>query len=122
VRLLVESLEKEIEIYEKLNDTKTTKFVISQNFLINNNNHSLSVNLKENLSEVMKLRNELLKATIFKDNHVVNYSFDDEKENESANTSPRKLNVNYLKDMDSVLEASSIIFFINEASTKYNSL
>ncbi len=122
MRLLVESLEKEIEIYEKLNDTKTTKFVISQNFLINNNNHSLSVNLKENLSEVMKLRNELLKATIFKDNHVVNYSFDDEKENESANTSPRKLNVNYLKDMDSVLEASSIIFFINEASTKYNSL
>ena len=90
--------------------------------MINNNNHSLSVNLKENLSEVMKLRNELLKATIFKDNHVVNYSFDDEKENESANTSPRKLNVNYLKDMDSVLEASSIIFFINEASTKYNSL
>ena len=56
---------------------------------------------------------KVLKATIFKDNHVVNYSFD-EKDNESANTSPRKSNVNYLKDMDSVLEASSkIIILIN---------
>ena len=66
----------------------------------------LSANLKENLSEVMKLRNELLKATIFKDNHVVNYSFD-EKDYESANSSPRKTTVNFTKDMDSVLEASS---------------
>ncbi len=61
----------------------------------------------------MKLRNELLKATIFKDNHVVNYSFDEDCTT-SANTSPRKSNVNYLKDMDSVLEASSkILLFFN---------
>ena len=74
----------------------------------------LSANLKDNLKEVMKLRNELLKATIFKDNHIVNHSFDEVNDD---NQSPRKnlneimkqTNENYLKEMDSVLEASSIL-------------
>ena len=76
--------------------------------------------MKEHLAEVMKLRNELLKATIFKDNHIVNYSFDENMPKDmsdncsSVNSSPRKYNTtngNYLKEMDSVLEESSTLLF-----------
>ena len=65
----------------------------------------------------MKLRNQLLKATIFKDNHnintILNFSNDDNdgnkspKKSETGFNSLRSSTDNYLRDMDSVLEESS---------------
>jgi hypothetical protein len=59
----------------------------------------------------MKLRNQLLKATIFKDNHnintILNFSNDDNDGKMSGFNSLRSSTDNYLRDMDSVLEELS---------------
>ena len=52
VKLLMQSLDREAEIYQKLNK-----------------NNDSTLNLRQMLHEVLNLRNQLLKATILKENH-----------------------------------------------------
>lgn len=88
------------------------------------------------MNEVIKLRNQLLKATIFKDNHnaaLLNYSFDESylqqnsdfqfnskllnnddssiNKNISKSTQDNSID-NYFKDIESAIEASSIFFYL----------
>ena len=70
VRILLESLEKEVQIYQKLNSTQKNS------------------DLKSNLQEVIKLRNELLRATILKENQPM---LSTENVNINGFLSPRSL-------------------------------
>lgn len=84
VNFLVDSLNKEIEIYQRLNKPVESK--------------ESPRSLKENLQEIIKLRNQLLRETIMRDNHNMikrrlSASYDnlqDQKSNANVLLSPRQ--------------------------------
>lgn len=92
VKMVLESLEKEIQIYQKLNSNK-------------------NVDLSKNLDEIIGLRNELIKQTVLRDSH----GSLDNKEANSKRFSSSSDHLNCLND-EAVNKTKTVLSFLSPRS------